>query len=463
MATGRLGSKTIFTTQSIRGESDYEMSLSIGTIRGWVRDHGPTGFVRRIHHVIGLRDADGVRYRNDVGQPVLESQAMSPDLFSFRALAVGLFGEENMEEALSRPGLLNARPYERLEGNVLEADGGAIVPSQFANISAYNETVAGLLEAKILEAYKRPEFMADRMMMTIPSNKRQEKFIGISTPADVAQIRNPGASHPAMDLRERFVTTALTQNYGLKVDVTREAVMFDLTRELLQQSELVGRTLALRKENRMWRMVLGVDNSYTYNGTGYATYVASAGNWTNWYQNPLTDYTALDAVWQAFFGMTDQETGQPIAVDAKDLFVMQGIYATASHILRQTTVELRTPNPATSNGYATVVGAGASPVKFTNDWELVGKPSPYAFSAATASDGLAMSASNAKGIWLAGNFKKAFGYVENMPLTTLRANPDSYTMADKGLVFSLFGDEMGVPCVLEPRYVIKCQPQATGS
>jgi len=38
----------------------------------------------------------------------------------------------------------------------------------------------------------------------------------------------------------------------------------------------------------------------------------------------------------------------------------------------------------------------------------------------------------------------------------IRANPNDYEMADRGLVFSLFADEMGVPCVLEPRQVVFC-------
>jgi hypothetical protein len=46
-------------------------------------------------------------------------------------------------------------------------------------------------------------------------------------------------------------------------------------------------------------------------------------------------------------------------------------------------------------------------------------------------------------------------YIENLPLTITRAAPTSYEMADRGLVFSMFVDEMGIPAVRDPRFVIQ--------
>lgn len=443
------------------------MSFSVEHARQMFAERGPVGFVKSIRGLLGLENAEGVRNRNADGQPVLESQMLSPDAFSLKGLAVALFdGEHNIERQLDLSGRAG------FEGNVLEA-GNDMVPSQFGNISAYNETVSGLLEAKMLAAYNRPEFIAPQVTTLIPSNKSQEKAIGISTPADAAQERKPGQPHPRAELSERFVKYPVTKNRSNAVDVTREAVMFDLTRQLLEHAEKVAQTLALRKEYLVMDTILGITNDYNYGNTTYYTYVASGGYWTNVVNNDFLDWTALDTNYVMFSKMTDQETGQPISVEARDLLVMPGRQAIANKIL--TDQQVRQGSSANTTTVTAPIGYGKNPISSNWNAPLV---SPYAFkrvidaaSAGAPSDGLierintqnsyswsaSQKAAYANTIWLAGNFKKAFAYIENMPLTIVRAAPTSYEMADRGLVFSLFADEMGIPGVTDPRYVIRNQ------
>jgi hypothetical protein len=443
------------------------MAFSIDYARRMYADRGPVGFVRSMHSLLGLRNAKGIKHRDAEGRPVLESQTIRPDSVSLKALATAIFGEQNIERRLSCP----APQIAELEGDVLEA-GNDIVPGNFADITAYNETVAGLLEVKILEAYNRPEFLAPQLATNIPSNKVQEKFIGISTPADAAQERKPGQQHPRAQLTERYVTTPITKNRANAVDVTREAVMFDLTRQVMEHAELVSQTLALRKEYLMLDVVLGISNSYTYDGTSYYTYVASGGNWVNVVNNDLTDWTCLDTDYVLFSKMVDQETGQPISVDARDLLVMPGRRALMDKILSDT--QVRQGAAASTTVVGQPLGYGKNPISGQWGTPLV---SQYAYkrlvdaASDSVTDGLiekintqngyswtaAQKAAYASGIWLAGNFKKAFVYVENLPLTITRAAPTSYEMADRGLVFSMFIDEMGIPAIREPRYVIRNQ------
>lgn len=444
------------------------MAFSVDAARQMYRERGPVGFVRTMQTALGLRDKNGVRHRDKDGRPVLESQVITPDSVSLRGLATAVFGDcgaESLDSQLQQ----QAPTIGALHGDVLEA-GNDIVPGNFHNITAYNETVAGLLEAKILEAYNSPEFISSMLTQNIPSNKVQEKFIGISTPADTAQERKPGQSHSRAALTERYVTTPITQNRANAIDVTREAVMFDQTRQVLQHAELVSKTLALRKEYLVLDTVLGVTNTYTYGGTTYYTYVASGGNWVNVINNDLTDWTSLDQVWLMFSQMTDQETGQPIAIDARDLLVMPANLHLMEKILTDTGVE------QAEGTNRTIIGIGKNPA--AGRWNSP-MYSPYAYKRMvdTASDDNNMSAGLCSrisdqnsyswgasdratyggSIWYAGAFKKAFCYVENLPLTIVRAAPTSYEMADRGLVFSMFCDEMGIPGILDPRYVIRSQ------
>lgn len=436
------------------------MGFSVEYARQMYASRGPVGFIRSMHSLLGLRNERGIKYRDAEGRQVLENQTIRPDNVSLKGIATAIFGEQNIERRLSVP----APKFNELESDVLEA-GNDIVPGNFADITAYNETVAGLLEVKILEAYNRPEFLAPQLATTIPSNKVQEKFIGISTPADAAQARKPGQQHPRAALTERYVTTPITQNRANAIDVTREAVMFDLTRQLMEHAELVAQTLALRKEYLMLDVVLGITNNYTYDGTTYYTYVASGGNWVNVVNNDLTDWTCLDTDYVLFSKMTDQETGQPISVDARDLLVMPGRYALMKKILHDT--QVRQGSIALTTDVGMPLGYGGNPISGQWNEPMVSQYAYKRLMDSLADNGLlalinaqntqAYAASEAGAMWFAGNFKKAFMYIENMPLTVTRAAPTSYEMADRGLVFSMFIDEMGIPAIREPRYIIRNQ------
>lgn len=402
---------------------------------------GPTRFVPQWRQLLGLQPV-GQQIKRDpeTGKPVLESREVRPNEVSVRELADAIIGP-NAADILGQP------------RHVLEA-GGAVVPSAFANISAFNSSVAGLLEAKILEVWNRPEFLAEQLMEHIPSRKRSEKFIGISSIGDDALTRKPGNPHARAQVSERYVTTPDTTNTALGMDITREAVMFDETTQLLQQAEEVATAVRLRKEYRCLDVFLGVTNTYTYNGTTYNTYVASAGNWVNLHQNALVDWTDIDNALQLFVNMTDQETGQPVQVIPKDIFVMPFNYMLAAQILNATAVEKRTDTAAN-------VAIGGNPLRAVGQLNVLGSATyPYAYKRALAADGLNFAEANAKGVWFIGDFKKAFVYVENLPLLVKRVDANDYQMADNGLVLSVFVDECGVPAVREPRCVVRNQVQA---
>jgi len=447
------------------------MPFSIDQGRALYRRCGPVGFVREMHSLLGLRNAQGVKVRREDGLPVLENRKIRPEDISLRSLAVAILGEDRLESKL----MVSPPRFSEFEGDVLEA-GNDIVPSQFSDITAYNETVAGLLEVKILEPWVRPDKLAPELMTNLPSNKRVEKFIGISTPADAAQERKPGQRHPRAELSERYVTTPYTKNRANAIDVTREAIMFDLTRQLMDHAELVSDTLALRKEYLMWDLILGITNNYSYDGTTFYTYAGTSqggnGNWVNCLNNDLVDWTSLDKVYIAQSRLVDPETGQPIVISARQLIVMPGRISYARKVIRDT--EVRQGNQGNTTNVGTALGYGANPI--AGRWDEP-KTSQYAYKRLTdilsdantagllslisTQNGYGWAASDiqnhADAMWFAGDFKKGIVYVENLPLTVMRAAPTSYEMADRGLVFSMFVDEMGIPAWKDPRYVVRNQ------
>lgn len=395
---------------------------------------GPGGFVRFVRDHIGLSE-------DEFGRPALVEtleggkRRIRPEEFSLRELAESVVGSEWVSTLDPR----------RSQGMVPVAEAGEVVPSMFNNISAFNGTVGGLLEVKVLEAYRKPTFVADQLVRTISTRQRSEKLPATSRIGDVAETMQPAQAHPRAQFGERYVTTPDTQKRGLAIDVTTEAVFFDLTNEMLMRAESIGEEIGLRKEKLVLGVVIGATNPYIYGGTAYNTYLTS-GNWINDHANQLDDWTDIDNAEQLFAAMTDQEKGERITVVPDLLLATPFKKRTAMHILNATEIGEYTASAAQERR------GSNSDMTF----KLVTTPIlDQMLQAAAAIGGLALAASAAKHYWFLMEAKRAFGYMENWALNVQRASATDYAMLDKGLIMSIFADEMGIPVVLEPRYVTR--------
>ena len=395
---------------------------------------GPAGFVKMLHTMVGLtEDIDG-RKRVDVA-----NRKMSPQSMPLSEIAYAILGEDAAEQ-MKQPSGTDYR-------SLLQEDAtNAVMPSMFNNISAWNVAAAGLLEVMVLEAYQRHSFIGGSLARTIPTRLRQQKMIGHSIIGDVAENMKPGQRHPRAQFGERYVTTPETQKRGLGIDVTREAVFFDQTNGgVTQMAESVGAELGLRKERLIIDQFLGVTNGYTYGGTSYNTYQASTP-WINTQANPLADWQDVDDALQLFAGMTDQEKGEPIIINARDVLVMPANEMNARYVFSYDKIERSTQS-------ATEIGHGPNPLR-SMGFNLL-PSSVLVYNRLTAADGGNIAAANAKEYWFLGDFQGAFAYLENWAVNTARVAANDYTMADQDLILSLFVNEMGIPATVEPRKVVR--------
>lgn len=434
------------------------MSINGANVRRLYESKGPVEFADWFSRALGLPGTNTGMRRcvDDFGHVVLESdRTIRPESVPIRELALALLGP--WEEDARRSLWLGAQQPHMVP--VLEA-GSEITPSQFANISAFNSSMIGLLEVKMLEAYSRPKFMVSQLFEQVgPTNLRSLKYIGISNIGDVAQVRKPGQPHVRAQLSERYVTTPDTVDRGIAIEVSAEAVLYDTSRDLLKQAETVGESLALRKEYLCVDVAIGVTNTYTYDGTVYNTYVTGGGNWVNSFSNPVPStsaaWSAFNQSIQKFVGLTDPETGEPIDIEEYDILAMPGNHFTMSNALMAESIWTLTGPAAATGTYATANQIAPNPIK--GMFNLLGGPQslryPYALKRATAADGLNLSNTDATSRWWVGDFQKAFGWHSNLPLTTIRAAATDYIMADRRLILAIFCDEIGIPFVKEPRCV----------
>ncbi len=66
-----------------------------------------------------------------------------------------------------------------------------------------------------------------------------------------------------------------------------------------------------------------------------------------------------------------------------------------------------------------------------------------------------VTAANAKKWWFLGDFRRAFAYMENWPITVTQAPANSEADFNQDIVLRFKASERGAAAVINPRYVIK--------
>jgi len=427
------------------------------------QSNGRLRFVSEMRQGLGLCDANGNEHKDLAGNRLLKDRRWLPEQLSLQELAEGiigpswrsLFSPDN--NALSK--YLSARSVmeNRFGGDpraLLENTGVPIDPTSFLNINAFSSVVGGLIEVKILEAFQNPALIADRLAPATPTKLNGQKIIGVNRIGDLAKERKPGEPHPRGQFNERWVQTPETAEFALAVEVTKEAVFFDLTGQILQNAALVGEEIAYRKELRVIDAFIGVTNTFNYGGTAYNTYVTSrTQGYLNDHSNPLNDWTAIQATMLLAQRQQDPQTAKRILVNIDTVVVNPAKVATAALILSATQTERRTGSGSPAQTASNPLNVSVSPgAPYTG---LAQMTSPLIEQRCTASDGLNLAQANADEYWWAFEKGKFMQYMQNYPLSVSQAAPNTYEMLDRGIVAAYFANERGVPAIISPWHVVR--------
>jgi hypothetical protein len=224
------------------------------------------------------------------------------------------------------------------------------------------------------------------------------------------------------------------------VPVTKEAIFFDRTHLVLARAAEVGEILGLNKEKRLLDLLIGVTNTYKWRGTAYNTYQASTP-WINVITaNALVDWTNVDAAEQLFADILDPNTGEPVLVSANTVLVMPAYRHAAHRVFNAAEIHYEASGSATNTIAANPLG----------NYNVV--ESRLAYRRLLASG---VSASDAKKYWFIGDFRKAFAYMENWPITVTQSPPGSEADFNNDIVVRFKASERGAAAVMNPRYVVK--------
>ena len=425
------------------------------------QSNGRWRFLTEMKQGLGLCDANGNDHRDLAGNRILKERALRPESFSLSELAEGIVGPSWRSlfapdsQALNRYTTARALLDTGDPRNLLENTGVGIDPTAFLNINTFTSVVGGLVEVKILEAFSNPSLIADKLMPAEPTKLNGQKIIGIARIGDKAKERKPGEPHPRAQFGEKWVQTPETAEFALAVEVSKEAVFYDLSGQVLQSAAAVGDEIAYRKELRVIDLFIGAANSFNWSGTAYNTYQTSRTlGYLNDLSNPLTDWTAIQAAMMLFMRQEDPNTGKRILTKPDTIVVNPARIATANLIMAATSTERRTgAGASTPQTTSNPLNVSVSPGAPYTGMEII--TSPLLEQRCVAADGLNLSQANADDYWWAFESGKAFRYMQNYPLSVSQAAPNQYEMLDRGIVAAYFANERGVPSVWSPWHIVR--------
>lgn len=317
--------------------------------------------------------------------------------------------------------------------NLMEA--GAINSGAFANITGQ------IIYTTVMQAYQPPVFVGDQLVTTQPTQFNGEKIPGITGLGDQAEVVDELQPYPLAGVSEDWVETPQTSKRGLRVEISKETVFFDRTNLVLSRAAAVGESLGVNMEKRKLDLVLGVTNNYKWKGTAYNTYGDTP--WDNLIaSNGLTDWRNLDAGLLAFGALTDPATGEPIVIVPNTVIVHSANRTKANYILNATQVVIDPNASAGTANHQLWIPNNA----VTKSYNVVSSP---------WIDTRYSAGSIANTTWFFGDFKRAFAYMENWPLTVSQMPPNAPAEYERDVVAGWKVSERGVPAVLDPRYVQK--------
>ncbi|HZZ27137.1 MAG TPA: hypothetical protein VFE46_03945 [Pirellulales bacterium] len=356
----------------------------------------------------------------------IREKHLRPEDFSIRDLAETLIPDGGQWVRMLDPRTAGGM-------NVLEAADGV-------DVTAFLNITGQVIYSKIMEAYTQDAFVMSALVDSVPTRFDGEKIPGVSRIADQIDAVPPGMPYPSLGFGEDYIETPSTTKRGFIVPVTKEAIFFDRTHLVLSRAAEVGEILGLNKEKRLLDLLIGVTNNYKWRGVNYNTYQSSTP-WSNIVtSNALVDWINVDAAEQLFADILDPNTGEPVLISANTVLVMPAYRHAAHRVFNAAEITYTATGSNTTTTAANPLG----------NYRVV--ESRLAYRRVLASG---VASSDVQKWWFIGDFRKAFAYMENWPITITQSPLGSEADFNSDIVVRFKASERGAAAVINPRYVVK--------
>lgn len=365
---------------------------------------------------------------------------------SIREIAEGMLGHNWYSKLEAYAG--QRRVSGVREGRIVSATEGA--STEAVDASAFADITGQLLVNEVKQGYESADLVGDELVETIPitnGNLGPQRTPWLSQVVDDASTIQPGMPYPKTQFTQQYIDYPAPEKFGEICAVTMEAIYSDLTSQIYDSANSVGRRVGINREERILKIVLGISNNHSWNGSSYNTYQTSTP-WINVKSsNPITDWTHINELEYLFMNMVDPVTGKAIMVKPEWMLVMPYKYYTHKRILTATDVR-------TGDGASTTMATYA-PTPLETNYKLI--RSQFAFNLltlASASGGGGITAANAKEYAYFGS-KKAFVWRQAEPMTVVEAPTGNPMEFNQDIALAVKARCWGVAAVRDPRYVVK--------
>ena len=375
-----------------------------------------------------VRSACGIKITEEGMKNDADKQILDPKGISFQEVAYEFLGPDYGRKLLER-------------NRMQEVSGGMVTPGTFSNTNGFDATAFGLLDALILEGFNAPYFMWEDFVTVEQTRTNGGKAIRAYNDEFTGVGLAPGEEAPAVGLKEGWVTRNPNIRRAHKVQVLLESILYDHTDTIQQSAFDSGVKIANAIETHVARTVLGVDNTYVRDGTSGNTYLTAKGTGVMAYKNSepnaLATYQNVQTAMATLCGNVDPYTQIPIMVDVSKMTVvvpMAKIYDAktilhASQIFAGSSVNADFVNRFSANPLEADYGIKASPI-----WDAVN-----------------VAGSKSYFSWAFGEFKKALGYRQLVPFSTI-STPLGPKEVTSNVALCVYCQEIGAVYVKEPRY-----------
>lgn len=303
------------------------------------------------HNPSGTREGARVAHREmatDI-KKLIESKKVDPARISFKALYENMVEKKDLAENISSSGF---------------------------------PTIAGeIISSVIIAAYQAFPKAGDRLVRTVPSKLKVSQIAGWKAIGKIAAL-NERQPYGQVTPPDEKTVTIKNQKYGGVLDLTKEAIFFDQTGELMDQARGLGEEGARFRDEIIMNTVVDLSSQSLSGGVLY-----SAGNSNLITSNPLGT-TGWENAHIELLDKKDDNTGKPIWVFGEKpiMLVPSGLYPTAWKLQQ--------------NEYSPLGTANLDKNMAQNMFDIV--VNPYLAKASTA--------------WWYGGFNRQFRWEEVWPL-----------------------------------------------
>ena len=375
-------------------------------------------------NLVRLCEAHGTDAGRSLIREQIKAKELTPQEFSFEALFEACFGVSTLRHCVRTGKLVNEV--------FMEAE-GATSTASFQQISGQ------IVYSLVMQAYQSEDNVFSKIIPERQSPYSFEKVAGITPIGDEATVVKEGTDFPLAGVGETYQHFAETQKRGFKVALTREAVFFDRTGQLLDRARDVGAWLGVNREKRAIDCAIDEGGGavsaingghrYHFRGNSISTYGNDSGNhnWDNLAaSNALVDWTDVDNVDQLFNEILDPDSREPVLITPKHLWCAKSLEQAALRIRNATEITVTTPGYATSGNPTETKVANPMGGKFD------------VITSRLFAQRLGIDTS-----WFYGDLTKAFLYIVNWPMQVKQLASGTQVEFDRDIAMQFRADERG--------------------